>query len=218
MNFCHVDVDVELLEYPKIDVDGRRHYQIGQKRYPSITNILGSTADKTPLDDWRKRIGATEADRITNNSSKRGTNLHLMCEDYLNNRTLSCKMPDALEMFYSIKPLLHKINNIHCQEATLYSDKLKIAGTVDCIAEYDGVLSVIDFKNSRRDKKEEWVFDYFLQECFYALAYQEMTGTKIKQIVTIVAVEDKKPQVFIKEIRSYIKPLVERKQLYLNKY
>lgn len=213
MNFCHVDVD--LIEYPRVDVDGRRHYQIGHKRYPSITNVLGSTADKSHLDNWRKRIGTAEADRITNNSSKRGTNLHLMCEDYLNNRSLSCKMPDALEMFYSLKPILNRINNIHCQEATLYSNKLKIAGTVDCIAEFDGLLSVIDFKNSRKDKKEEWIFDYFLQECFYALAYQEMTGNKIKQIVTIVAVEDRNPQVFVKEIRPYIKPLIDRKKLYL---
>jgi genome maintenance exonuclease 1 len=179
---------------------------------------LGSTADKTHLNEWRKRIGDNEADRISANSSKRGTNLHLMCEDYLNNRPLSCKMPDALEMFYSLKPVLNRINNIHCQEATLYSDKLQIAGTVDCIAEFDGLLSVIDFKNSRRDKKEEWIQDYLLQETFYALAYQEMTGSKIKQIVTIIAVEDRKPQVFVKEIRPYIKPLVERKRLYLNKY
>ena len=212
MNFCHVDVD--LIEYPRVDVDGRRHYQIGHKRYPSITNVLGSTADKSHLDNWRKRIGAAEADRITNNSSKRGTNLHLMCEDYLNNRSLSCKMPDALEMFYSIKPILHRINNIHCQEACLYSDKLKIAGTVDCIAEFDGLLSVIDFKNSRRYKKEEWIQDYLLQETFYALAYQEMTGNKIKQIVTVIAVEDSKPQVFIKQIRPYIKPLVDRRKMY----
>jgi genome maintenance exonuclease 1 len=81
--------------------------------------------------------------------------------------------------------------------------------------EFDGLLSVIDFKNSRRNKKEEWIYDYLLQETFYALAYQEMTGSKIKQIVTIIAVEDRKPQVFVKEIRPYIKPLVERKQLYL---
>ena len=212
MNFCHVDVD--LIEYPRVDVDGRRHYQIGHKRYPSITNVLGSTADKTHLDDWRKRIGAVEANRITNNSSKRGTNLHLMCEDYLDNRSLSCKMPDALEMFYSLKPILNRINNIHCQEATLYSDKLKIAGTVDCIAEFDGLLSVIDFKNSRKDKKEEWIFDYFLQEVMYSLAYYEMTGNKVKQVVTIIAVEDKKPQIFIKPLRPYIKPLIDRRMQY----
>ena len=213
MSFCHVNV--ELIEYPRVDVNGIRHYQIGHKCYPSITTVLGCTADKSHLTEWKKRVGEKEANRISNNSAKRGTNLHTMCEDYLNNRTLSCKMPDALEMFYSLKPILNRINNIHCQEATLYSDKLQIAGTVDCIAEFDNVLSVIDFKNSRKDKKEEWIYDYFLQETFYALAYQEITEYKIKQIVTIVAVEDSKPQVFIKEIRPYIKPLVERKKLFL---
>lgn len=212
MNFCHANI--ELIEYPKVDVNGKRHYQIGHKQYPSITNVLNSTSDKTHLQEWRKRVGNDEADRISANSCKRGTNLHLMCEDYLNNRPLSCKMPDALEMFYSVKPILHRINNIHCQEACLYSDMLKIAGTVDCIAEFDGLLSVIDFKNSRRDKKEEWIYNYLLQETFYALAYQEMTGNKIKQIVTIIAVEDRNPQVFIKEIRPYIKPLVDRRKMY----
>lgn len=106
MNFCHVNIEIQ--EYPRVDVNGYRHYQIGHKRYPSITTVLGSTADKSHLDQWRKRIGEAEANRITKNSSTRGTNLHLMCEDYLNNRPLSCKMPNALEMFYSLKPIDRK--------------------------------------------------------------------------------------------------------------
>jgi genome maintenance exonuclease 1 len=216
MKFRHVDV--ELVEYPRVVVDGKRHYKILDNYcLPSITTVLGSTSDKSYLTEWRNRVGEAEANRITNNSAKRGTNLHLMCEDYLNNRQLSCRMPDALEMFYSVKPLLHRINNIHCQEAVMYSDILKIAGTVDCIAEFDGVLSTIDFKNSRRTKTEETIFDYFLQETFYSLAYQEITGNKISQIVTIIAVENDSPQVFVKHIRPYIKPLVHRKELYLNK-
>lgn len=216
MNFRHVK-NIELIDYPRVDVNGKRHYQIGHNRYPSITTVLGSTSDKTYLTEWRNRIGNIEADRITKLSSSRGTNLHLMCEDYLNNKPLSCKMPNALEMFYSVKPLLHKIDNIHCQEACLYSDIIKIAGTVDCIAEYDGILSVIDFKNSRRKKTKEHIFDYFLQETFYALAYQEITKIKIQQIVTIIAVENEDPQVFVESVRPYIKPLIDRKKLFLNK-
>lgn len=210
MKFRHVPV--ELITYPRVNIGGKRHYQIGHRCFPSITTVLGSTSDKSYLQEWRNRVGDDAANRITANSAGRGTNLHKMCEDYLNNESLSIKMPDALEMFYSIKPTLNRINNIHAQEACLYSDMLKIAGSVDCIAEYDSVLSVIDFKNARRTKTEENIHDYFLQETFYALAYQEMTGTKIQQIVTIIAVEDDRPQVFVKQIRPYIKDLVERRK------
>jgi hypothetical protein len=215
MKFDHVCV--ELKNYEKIVIDGKRHYMTPNGYYPSITTVLGKTSDKSYLQEWRTRVGDAEADRITNNSAKRGTNLHKMCEDYLNNVPLSCKMPDALEMYYSVRPFLNRINNIHCQEGCLYSDKLKIAGSVDCIGEFDGILSVIDFKNARRTKTEDDIYDYFLQETFYALAYQELTGVIINQIVTIIAVEDDKPQIFIKLLRPYIKPLIDRKKLFLNK-
>lgn len=215
MKFDHVCV--ELKNYEKIVIDGKRHYMTPNGYYPSITTILSKTSDKSYLQEWRNKIGDAEADRITNNSAKRGTNLHTMCEDYLNNIPISCKMPDALEMYYSIRPILNRINNIHCQEACLYSDILKIAGSVDCIGEFDGILSVIDFKNSRRIKTEDHIYDYFLQETFYALAYQELTGVVVKQIVTIIAVEDDMPQIFIKPLRPYIKPLIDRKKLFLNK-
>ena len=155
MKFNHVTLEKELIDYPRVNIDGKRHYQIGHVHYPSITTVLGSTSDKTYLKEWRERIGDEAADRISNNSAKRGTNMHQMCEDYLNNNPLSLKMPDALEMFYSLKPILNRINNIHCQEKALYSHKIKIAGSVDCIGEFDNILSVIDFKNSRRIKKEE---------------------------------------------------------------
>ena len=215
MKFDHVCV--ELKNYEKIVIDGKRHYMTPNGYYPSITTVLGKTSDKSYLQEWRNRVGDAQADRITNNSAKRGTNLHKMCEDYLNNVPLSCKMPDALEMYYSVRPFLNRINNIHCQEGCLYSDKLKIAGSVDCIGEFDGILSVIDFKNARRTKTEDDIYDYFLQETFYALAYQELTGVIINQIVTIIAVEDDKPQIFIKLLRPYIKPLIDRKKLFLNK-
>lgn len=212
MNFCHVTLEKELIDYPRVNIDGRRHYQISHRCYPSITSVLSYTSDKSYLKEWRNRIGDDAADKIVNNSAKRGTNMHQMCEDYLNNNPLSTKMPDALELFYSLKPLLNRINNIHCQEKSLYSHKIKIAGSVDCIGEFDGILSVIDFKNSRKTKKEEDIYDYFLQATFYALAYQEMTGTIIDQIVIIIAVENDDSQYFVKKIKPYIKGLVDRKQ------
>lgn len=210
MQFRHDTI--ELTQYPRVVIDGRRHYQIGHKCFPSITTVLGSTSDKSYLEDWKNKIGRDYAAKITAVSGGRGTNLHKMCEDYLNNNPLSVKMPDALEMFYSLKPILNRINNIRAQEACLYSDKLKVAGSVDCIAEFDKTLSVIDFKNSRRIKKQEDILDYFLQTTFYALAYREMTGIPISQIVIIIAVENEQPQIFIQQIRPYIKNLVERRK------
>jgi genome maintenance exonuclease 1 len=204
---------IELKTYERVQINGKRHYRTPLGDYPSITSVL-SVLDGDWLAEWIERVGEKEANRISSTSTGRGTNLHLMCEDYLNNVPLSCKMPDALEMFHSIKHILNKINNIHFQEACLFSDKLKVAGTVDCIGEYDGILSVIDFKTSRRIKTEDKVFNYFLQETFYALAYFELTGITISQIVTIMAVEDEQPMVFIKPIRPYIKPLIETVNLF----
>ena len=214
--FCHVELPFELQTYEKVNIDGKRHYQIGHVHYPSITTVLGSTADKSYLEEWKQKIGEDYAAKITAVSSGRGTNMHQLCEDYLNNNPLSIKMPDALELFYSIKPLLNRIDNIHCQEKSLYSHKIKIAGSVDCIGEFDRILSIIDFKNSRRIKKEEDILDYFTQATFYALAYQEMTGITISQIVIIIAVENENPQYFVKQIRPYIKELVDRRKMFKN--
>lgn len=201
---------IDLIVYPRISIKDTRHYQTPNGDYPSITSVISKSEDLSWLEGWKATIGEDEANRITATSSGRGTNLHTMCEDYLNNKPLSVKAYDAKEMFVSIKPILNRISNIHFLEACLYSDILKVAGTVDAIAEFDGVLSVIDFKNSRRIKTEDKIQNYFIQETFYSLAYYELSGIKIPQIVTIIAVEDDKPQVFIKQIKPYIKPLIEK--------
>jgi genome maintenance exonuclease 1 len=99
---------------------------------------------------WRNRVGEDVANAITKKATSRGTNVHTLCERYLNNESLGDIMPDAHEMFLSIKPHLNRINNIHYQEQALWSKQLNMAGRVDCIAEFDGVLSVIDFKTSNK--------------------------------------------------------------------
>ena len=208
---------IELKAYERIQINEKRHYRTPIGDFPSITSVL-SVLDGDWLQEWKDRVGEQEADRISKLSTTRGTNLHSLCEDYLNNSPLSCKMPDAREMFISIKPLLHRINNIHFQEACVYSQRLKVAGTVDVIAEFDGILSVIDFKTSKRIKTEDKLYSYFLQECFYALSYYEISGIEIKQLVTIIAVENESPQLFIKKINSsYIKGLKDTINLFLNK-
>jgi genome maintenance exonuclease 1 len=110
--------------------------------------------------------------------------------------------------------LLDRINNIHAQEIALYSDHLRLAGRVDCIAEFDGKLSVIDFKTSGKPKKKEWITNYFAQAAAYAIMYEERTGTPINRSVILIAVEDEEPQIFIESRDNYVKDLLHARDLY----
>lgn len=189
---------------------GRFYTLPNGRNVPSITTIL-SSYKRHIIQEWRKRVGEEEANKVSKQASSRGTNVHTLCEKYLNNdpKATHGAFPDALEMFHSLKPLLHRINNIHYQECPLYSTKLNVAGRVDVIAEFDGVLSVIDFKTSKKIKTKDMITDYFMQETFYALAYEELIGEPIDQIVTIMAVDHEKPLLFIEKTENWIIPLVK---------
>ena len=180
-------------------------------KYPSITTVL-SILNKAAIIAWRKRVGEEEANKISKRATTRGNKCHKLAEDYLNNLPLDRYRDDVLSlgMFHQIRPYIDKINNIHALEESLYSHTLKLAGRVDCIAEYDNELAIIDFKTSTKFKREEWVQDYFSQETAYAIMFQELTGLKVKQIVTIIAVETGTPQVFVKkDILTYVPKLKE---------
>ena len=188
---------------------GRKYLLPDGRKVPSITTVL-SYFKKDIIQEWRNRVGNEEANRISAMASNRGTNVHTLCEHYLNNNPHYARgaFPDALEMFKSIKPSLNRINNIHYQECGLYSNKLGVAGRVDCIGEFDGVLSSIDFKTSKKIKTIDMIEDYFIQECFYAIAYNEIVGEPIHQLVTIMAVENEQPLVFVQKTEDWIEPLV----------
>ena len=141
-------------------------------------------------------------------AAKRGTAVHNLVENYLNNEELSKQDVLPLALFTLLKPSLDNINSIRIQEGSLYSNKWKIAGRVDCIAEYDDVLSVIDFKTSRKEKKEEWVENYFIQGTAYCEMYEERFGTPINQIVILIVTEDGAIQIFKKDKSSYL-PLLQ---------
>ena len=194
-------------------VGGRRVYVTPQGNvYPSITSILGSQP-KPGIEKWKDKIGHTEAHKIMKESSDLGTKVHGLCEDYLYNDKLQCDDKEAISVFNRLRFMLGNIDNIYCIEAPLHSDILKVAGTADCIAEYNGKLSVIDFKTSRRAKREDWIEDYFIQAFFYSAAFFEMTGALPEQIVILVAVRDSfEVQVFKKPFKVmdvYIGKLVE---------
>ena len=127
-------------------------------------------------------IGEEEANKITRKATSRGTDLHTLVEDYLHNRNLSDVQPISEHLFKIAKPALNRINNIYALEGSLYSQYLGVAGTVDCIAEFDGELSIIDFKTSKQPKPREWIDGYFVQCCAYACMLHELTGLSVKKL------------------------------------
>lgn len=201
--------------------DGRYYVLEDGTRLPSVTTVLGAM-NKADILAWRKRVGEEEANKISRKASSRGTNVHSICEQYLNNNADYMKkiMPDALEMFQSIKPLLDEnVSDIWYQECALFSKKLGMAGRVDLIAHWNGKLSVIDFKTSKRIKTRDKILSYFWQETAYALMLEEMIGTPIDQIVTVMAVEDSTPLVFIEKTQDHIDGLAKAIDFYnKNKY
>lgn len=205
MKFYHLN-DLKENEYEpsqREERDGKRVYVTPTGNvYPSITSILGSQP-KPGIEVWRRKVGETEANRIVKDSSELGTAVHNLCEQYLYNLPLKCNNPEAIEVFNRLRFLLGNINNIYGLETTLHSDMLRVAGTADCIAEYNGVLSLIDFKTSRRAKKEDWIEDYYIQTMFYAAAFYEMFGALPEQVVILIAVRDST------EVQTFIKPIRE---------
>jgi genome maintenance exonuclease 1 len=209
---CDIDYDLETET-----INGKRFYKTPEGLlYPSVTTIT-SQHGKDKILEWRKRVGEEEANRISTKASSRGTRVHKICENYLNNEEDYARktMPDSVAMFKSLQPLLDEhVNNIHALEIPLYSHHLKVAGRVDCIAEYDGKLSIIDFKTSSKLKDESWIKGYFMQCSAYAVMYEERTGIPVSQIVIMIAVDSEYPQVFIKKRNDYIKDFISYREAY----
>ena len=203
-------LNVSLPELSTKTINRKRYYVTPQgNQYPSITTVL-SNRNKQGLMEWRKRVGNDVATYISTKSGTRGTHVHTMCEDYLNNKDVSETpfLPHVLFKQLRDKSL-HNINNIHAQECALYSDKYEVAGRVDCIAEYNGNLSVIDFKTSSKERKDEWNESYYIQASAYAEMYRERTSIQIDQIVILVVTEDGVVQEFVKDKSVYIPLLKE---------
>jgi genome maintenance exonuclease 1 len=180
--------------------------------YPSVTTVLGH-GDKPWLENWRNMLGDKKAQRETERCAERGTAVHEMAEAYLKNDENPTKgyRADHAKLFNQIKLRLNKIDNILAQEVALYSDSLKLAGTVDCVAEYEGQLSIIDFKTSNNNKDVDMVNDYFLQCTAYSIAFMEMYDIMIDDIVVLIAVEKgMMPMVYKKKIDEFVEPLTQR--------
>ena len=211
-NFTHIPLPTNPIKLVTETINGRRFYVTPEgKKYPSITTVL-SGRSKEGINRWRESVGHDVANQIMRSAAKRGTAVHTLVENYLNNEAREKPIQLTKSLFTILKTELDHINNIVMQEESLCSHKWGVAGRVDCIAEFKGKLSVIDFKTSTKDKKEEWVENYFIQTAAYCEMYEEQYGQPIDQIVILIVTEEGATQTFIKNKKDYLpllKPAIE---------
>ena len=204
-NFVQLD-ESKFPQTKGMNQNGFRFYQVEGKNYHSITTIL-SIQKKEGLEQWRKNVGEAAAKWEMARAARRGKAVHTLIEQYLKGETPAIRDVLPLGMFKLMKPYLDQINNIHCLEKIMYSHKLTLAGQVDCIAEYNGKLSVIDFKTANKERIDTWNHNYYLQCSAYAIMYEELFGTPIEQIVVLQSGEDGSCNAFIKDKASYLPDL-----------
>ena len=224
LDYNRKDFQLDLIEFAhlnRIDGETARLYETPTgERYPSVTTVLGKMSDKTALNEWRKRVGDEEANKVSARASSRGTFIHTMCEKYILGEEVDTSMPHNMMIFRQIKGILdQKVDMVRATECTLFSHHLKIAGTCDLIADYDGRLSIIDYKTSTKRKRKEWIEGYFLQASLYAYMLWEMTGIGVKDIVIVIGVDDEiDPQVFIERPSNYIEKAADLVKSYHKLY
>lgn len=207
---------VPTVELTTENIDGQRHYVLpdGVTKLKSVTTIIGERTDKTALLEWKKRIGEAEAQKISVQAARRGTAIHAIAERYVLNEENfygEKEMPINVESFKPIKQILDDhVDNILGIETPLYSKALGCAGRTDLVAEYDGTLSIIDFKTSKKFKKAEWIENYFIQATCYAMMFEWIYKIAVPQIVIVITVDDEKtPQVFKLERSQYVNRVLE---------
>ena len=192
-------------------IDGKRYY-IGTngKKLPSVTSILGAVFGSW-VHEWRAKVGEEVANKISTQAATRGTAIHKLCEDYILNKPdhLKGHVPINTMMFNQMKQHLHRIDNIYAVEAPLFSEAVGCAGRVDCIADFDGIPSIIDYKTSRRIKTSEDIESYFIQMTLYSLMFEDMTGIKCKQLVVIMGVDHEDPLLFVVKRKQYMERAAE---------
>lgn len=194
-------------------IEGKRYYKTPTGNYyPSVTTVL-SSGKSDAIDKWRARVGEREANRISRQATSRGTGMHTICENYLNNEVFYTKgrMPSEIHLFKGIRQVLDEnVTKVYGLEMAVFSDTLKTAGRLDLFCQFQGMYTILDFKTSSKDKKEEWIENYFIQATSYAIMIEEMCkeyqpSMYIPQLAIVIAVEDgEKPyQLFVKKTAQY---------------
>ena len=199
---------------------GTRVYEISNYRLPSVTTILGATANKSFLKDWKAKVGEENAERIKNHSSARGTCMHKFLEHYV----LGTGCVDLTSIGQEARPMADKIIEIglapveeyYGSEVTLHYPGL-YAGSTDLVCLHNGMETVVDFKQANRPKKKEWIEDYYLQIAAYAMAHDYVHDSRIQQGVIMVCTPDLYYQEFVvngAELRRYKHKFLKRLDMY----
>lgn len=191
---------------PRITKNGKRHYIVDGDEYPSVTTLVGAYFKHDGLNAWKDRVGHQEAEAIKNRAGLRGTRIHNVCEKYLLNEESPTKgaFPTTIEDFQKVKPVLDKhVREVYGSEFPIFSKKLKVAGTCDLVCSWDGKPAVVDFKTSRKNKKEEWIQNYFCQTAIYAIGINENYKLDIDDVIIILLVDSEYPTIFSKKVKDY---------------
>lgn len=209
----------ENLDFPELKANmtekGRFYETPDGKKYPSVTTIIGAASDNTWLDEWKARVGEEEVRRISGQATRRGTAVHEITEQYIRNNPNYAKghMPANIASFRYIKPLLDKhLTKVYGLELPLFSHTLRAAGRVDLVGVWDGVLSIVDFKTSKKKKERDDIHTYFTQESAYAMMFFERTGLLPTQLVTVMTVDDSEPLLFIERAKDWIPKFIEMRE------
>lgn len=216
-SFTRVNVQRQINELEQINTDSGRYYKAPSGNlYPSVTTVTGLMT-KEAIMNWRRSVGEEKANEISKQATSRGTRVHQLCEDYLNGDEIDVNkytLTDAHNFEKLKEHLDQSLDNIRMQETRMYSDFLRMAGTVDCIAEWDNRLSVIDFKTARKPKQRDYIENYFCQAAAYAIMYEELFGTPITQLVIAISVDEEDPQIFLSKRDVHVDKLLEVREKY----
>lgn len=200
----------KITKLQQLNEDGvRRYVTPSGSKYPSITTVTSWQSAKA-IAEWRSRVGNDVANAISRKATRRGTAFHSLCENYLRNEEVLGENVsyDVKDLFYSVRHVLDRIDNVHCIETQLYSDYIGVAGTTDCVAEYEGTLSIIDFKTASKIKQKKHIGNYFMQTSGYAVMYEERTSIPVPQIV-IIMVSEGEYEVFVEKRNNYVFDLID---------
>lgn len=218
MKTFNIDPITGIPKLKRVNINGKRFYIIDGEDspvpFPSVTSVLSADKEKQrALHEWRRRVGFDEANKIARQASSRGTAVHQLIEDYVQGKELNDTNPFHLDMFLRLRKVAdERINNIRMIEGQMYSEHLRVAGTVDMVAEFDGKLSVIDWKTSRREKKRDGITSYFIQESAYAVMFEELTGIPVPYLVTVITTEEGDTQVFREKRDDWIGDFINLKK------
>lgn len=213
--FEHDFVDLPELSAEIVEGIGRIYTTPEGKRYPSITTVLGAASDMSWLEEWKSRVGEEQVRKVSAQAARRGTAVHELAEEYIRNNPKYTKghMPANIATFAQIRPILDEnLSTVHGLEVPLYSDKLRVAGRVDCLGIWKNQLTIIDFKTSKKVKKREDISNYFIQASAYGFMTFERTGMLPKKIAIIMMVDGDDPLVFEENTRDWIEKFIEMRE------